>query len=414
MDLYSRTIHQRGSWTGSEYQSVSQRILHIVNSSEEIGDTVPVWTSASKHRYQYVRATRFSESKYWREYRHWCTVAQEEHNVMNSLSTSTATEDNLPLQPTAVAPVRQEESLTFVGNFTHPPGITQDEMIALLNSVKAQAPISENAGSHGVTSTQKTLLNPTMPRSSFSGNVKDTHPSTIVNVQIPAQELQSATASHQMDPDDLTHVGTIYSSTPPSTDSVESLNNVMGHITQSDNTAALLNEIGPLTFLGNFDLPPHQPNMKLKPAHVSGDVTQREVISLGITPTPPTLSAAPVIPSAEACGNVPASSFSSPTHYTTREAYVEMLEYHRHMASYYKQLRLKAENTSQVEGSVLRRKRVGVLGGSGGEPPQKRCWEGIHLPDDAIEELCAIPGVWDLAIELGILTVCQAEELKGF
>ncbi|XP_062377939.1 uncharacterized protein LOC134066590 [Sardina pilchardus] len=434
MDLSSRTAHQRGSWTESEYQSVSLRILPCVNSSGEIGDTVPVWTSASKHRYHYVRATRFSESKYWREFRDLPTVAQQEHTVQES--TSIATEevetltimDNLHLQPTisgrssqmvpnsrtAVAPVRQEENLTFVGNFTHPPGITQDEMIALLSSAKA--PISGNAARHGATSTQKTLLNPTMPRSSGCGNVKHTHPSTM-NMQIPAQELQSATASHQMDQtDDLTHVGTIYSSTASSTNSMESLKNVMGQpITQSDNAATLLNELGPLTFVGNFDLRPavhHQPNTKLNPAHVPGDVTQREVNTLSDSPTPPTLSAAPVVP-VEARGDVPASSCGSPVQQTpSREAYVEVMEYHRQMASYYKELQLKVENTSKVEGSVLQGKRVGVLGGSDWEPPKKRCWEGIDLPDDCVEELCAIPGVWDLAIEMGLLTVCQAEELK--
>ncbi|XP_041924041.1 uncharacterized protein LOC121688489 isoform X3 [Alosa sapidissima] len=299
MDFYPRTIHQSGSWFGPEHPALSQRILPCVNTGEALIYSAPPSTATSVPTYPYVSGLGFP------------AVPQKEVETITFVG-------NFPLQPTSVesshlfptrlaaaAPVRKE-SLTFVGNFTHSPDVTQDQFIALLNS--AEAPVSGNAASHGATSTQKTLLNPTMPLSSNSGIMKHNHPSTtILRDQMPCS----------------------------------------GYV-----------------------------------AH-----------------------------------GLPTNTKSSAVHYTTREAYVKMLEYHRHMASYYKQLKLKAEHSSQVEGSVcpqLQRKRGGVSGGSWEEPPQKRCWDdgtgGIILPDDAIEKLDAIPGVWDLAMEMGFLTVCKADD----
>ena len=90
---------------------------------------------------------------------------------------------NFPLpQPTSVrssqvaytrpAPVKKMGSLKFVGNFTHPPNITQDQLSALLNSKKV--PISGCAASCSVATTQKTLHNPTMPHDS-DGGICETH-----------------------------------------------------------------------------------------------------------------------------------------------------------------------------------------------------------------------------------------------
>ncbi|XP_041924040.1 uncharacterized protein LOC121688489 isoform X2 [Alosa sapidissima] len=327
MDFYPRTIHQSGSWFGPEHPALSQRILPCVNTGEALIYSAPPSTATSVPTYPYVSGLGFPAALQRKECGDWCTVAQGVRSVTaNVLLTSVPQKEvetitfvgNFPLQPTSVesshlfptrlaaaAPVRKE-SLTFVGNFTHSPDVTQDQFIALLNS--AEAPVSGNAASHGATSTQKTLLNPTMPLSSNSGIMKHNHPSTtILRDQMPCS----------------------------------------GYV-----------------------------------AH-----------------------------------GLPTNTKSSAVHYTTREAYVKMLEYHRHMASYYKQLKLKAEHSSQVEGSVcpqLQRKRGGVSGGSWEEPPQKRCWDdgtgGIILPDDAIEKLDAIPGVWDLAMEMGFLTVCKADD----
>lgn len=82
----------------------------------------------------------------------------------------------VPITPTAVAPVQQEERLTFVGSFTHDPHVTQDQLIALLDSAKT--PASGCGASHGVSFTQSTLLNPSVPLSSDSGTMRHTHPST--------------------------------------------------------------------------------------------------------------------------------------------------------------------------------------------------------------------------------------------
>lgn len=79
-------------------------------------------------------------------------------------------------RPAAVAPVWKEESLTFVGSFTHAPHVTQDQLIALLDS--AQTPAFSCGASHGVPPTQSTQLNPSLPLCSNSGTVRQTHPST--------------------------------------------------------------------------------------------------------------------------------------------------------------------------------------------------------------------------------------------
>ena len=136
-------------------------------------------------------------ARQWRESGDWGAVPQEGYSVLTHLPTSETQKEmetltfvgNFDLQPTcnkssqvaptrpaAVVPVREEEGLTFVGNFTHPPNITQDEINALLNSTKA--PVSGCAASHGVSSSQKTLPNPTLPRSSDSGMKRCAQPFT--------------------------------------------------------------------------------------------------------------------------------------------------------------------------------------------------------------------------------------------
>ena len=108
---------------------------------------------------------------------------------------------------------------------------------------------------------------------------------------------------------------------------------------------------------------------------------------------------------------------TNPNHYT-REEQLKIMEYHQHMASYYKQLKLTAEHTPEMGGSVchqeLQRKRGSIHDRSWDELPLKRGWEdgteGIVIPDDAEEKLSAIPGVWDLAIEMGFLKVCKADD----
>ena len=234
------------------------------------------------------------------------------------------------------------------------------------------------------------------------------------------QEWLYASTSHQEEADDLNDLDTIYSSTATSAESVESLKNVRDLITESDDTAALLKKVGPLTFVGNFDIPPEvlhaQQNNKLKPAQVPVSVAQEGVIAQRINPSPVT-TAAPACLSTMACGEVPTYSKSSTAHHT-REEHLRIMEYHQHMASYYRQLKLTAEPTPDMKGSVclkeLQRKRGSIHDRSWDEPPQKRRWEdgteGVVLPDDAVEKLDAIPGIWDLAIEMGFLTVCRADE----
>lgn len=82
----------------------------------------------------------------------------------------------------AVAPMRKKESLRFVGTITHSPAITQDEIIAMLNSAK--------------TATQETVLKPTLPSGSDSGVTREhTHPST--SMKIPSKFCSTFSKSYK-------------------------------------------------------------------------------------------------------------------------------------------------------------------------------------------------------------------------
>ncbi|KAL2079568.1 hypothetical protein ACEWY4_025312 [Coilia grayii] len=430
MAFCPRTFNQNGSWIGTDHQAHSERVLNYPNAEEN--NMAPFWNPPSKHSYQYVRATRFSASRVWKEYKRQQAVAQEQYTGVTNLPTSAPQTlrfvGNLnPPQPTsvrisqvaptrpAVVPVRKEESLTFVGNFTHPPHVTQDQLIALLNS--RQAPVSGTTAMHGVPSTQRRLLSPTLLPGSNCGIMHHAGPSTTVNVQMPAQQqkLQCATVTQQRQAHAVTHVGRICSSTVPSAQNVETLKNVKNLIATSDNNAALLRELGCIKFVGNLSLPAEvlygpQHQVILKPAQTPGRVTQDGVFASGVNPVPPT-SGAPASLSTGACGQVPTSSLTSGFCYT-RE-YLRMMEHHRYMASYYRELKSRVENTPKTTmGSgcpaELQRKTGGIKDTSLDE--EKRSWDdgtgGIVLPDDAVEKLDAIPGVLDLAREMGFLTLC--------
>ncbi|KAL2079612.1 hypothetical protein ACEWY4_025356 [Coilia grayii] len=525
MAFCPRTFNPNGSWIGTDHQAHSERVLTWLNSAEE-NNMAPFWKPPSEHPYQYVRATRFSASRVWKEYKRQQAVAQEQYTGVTNLptsapqtlrfvgNTSVRISQVAPTRP-AVVPVRKEESLTFLGNFTHPPHVTQDQLIAPLNSRKA--PVSGSTTMDGVSSTQTRLLNPTLLHGSNCGIMQHAGPSTTVNVQMPAQQqgVLSAPTTHQRQAHAL-HVGRICSSTVPSSESVETLKNVKNLITTSNNTAALLRELGPLKFVGNLSLPAEvlgqQHNMTLKPAQIPGSMTQEGVISTRVNPTLST-SAAPASFSTRACGGIPTHSQISSFRYT-REEYLKMMEHHRYMASYYRELMSKAQSTpemlmgsvcpevlhgqqqsmslkpAQMSGSMMQERiiaprvnpipsasvaLVNLSTGACGKVPnqvqnssfcytldkylkmpehhscmasyyrelqsktdnvtkmmmasvcptelqkmtggihdrsweeEKRSWNdgtgGIVLPDDAVEKLDAIPGVLDLAREMGFLTL---------
>lgn len=87
-----------------------------------------------------------------------------------------------PTRAMAVAPARNEENLTFVGNITHTSDVSQDQLIAMLNSQKAS--VNGRVVSHGVPSTQNAPLHPTWLCGSSSGVMKHAHPSTRKKVYV--------------------------------------------------------------------------------------------------------------------------------------------------------------------------------------------------------------------------------------
>lgn len=217
------------------------------------------------------------------------------------------------------------------------------------------------------------------------------------------QELYSVTASRQQVAGDLTHMGTFNSSTRPMS-SAESKTNF---ISRPDGTTALLQQPEPLRFVGNFTLPAKalqdQHDMKLKPAQVPCSVAQEGVNSLRVG-TAWSTSSAPAGHPTGASSEIPTPSRSA-AHYNPEE----LMEYHHAMASYYRALKIGAEPIPKMEGSLCPKELPGGV--------HDRAWntwwedgtEGIILPDDAVEKLDAIPGIWDLAIQLGFLTVCEAD-----
>ncbi|KAL2103837.1 hypothetical protein ACEWY4_000705 [Coilia grayii] len=429
MAFCPKTFNWNGSYIGTEHQAHSERVRSYLNTAEDM-NMAPYWKPQSKHPYHYVRATRFSASRYWKESKNWQAVAQEQYSGVTKLLTSapqtlrfvgnfhpqSTSSQVAPTRP-VVTPVGKEERLTFVGNFTHPPHVIQDQLITLLNH--RQAPVSGSTAIHGVSYTQKSLPNLTLLQRGNCGIMHHTGPSTTVNVQMPAQQqqLQSVPATHQRQAHALPHMGTTCLSTVPSAQTVESLRNVKNLVTTPDDTAALLRALGPLKFVGNVSLPAEvlrsqQHNMTLKPTQVPASMTLEGIMAPRVNPIPST-SAAPVSVSTAAFGGAPTLSQTSSFRYT-REEYLKMMEHHSYMASHYRELKSRAENMPQmmmmqsVSPTELQRKTGGVHDRSWDE--ETRSGDdgtgGIVLPDDAVEKLDAIPGILDLAREMGFLTLC--------
>lgn len=227
------------------------------------------------------------------------------------------------------------------------------------------------------------------------------------------QELQSTESIYQSGAGAPAHVTR---SPLSSAESGNSLRNVTNLIIRPDDTAALVKEFGPLRFVGNFMLPVevHQGQQITtpKPAQVPGNVAQGGAEEaqggLGTVDTTPSTSAVPLSPVVDA-GKMPAQPKSS-TGQFNREEWLKLMEYHRNMATYYRELKRKAEGIPESEEED--------------EPPKKiqrrfqvKNWEeleeatqGMVLPDDAVEKLDEIPGIWDLAEEMGFVTDFLADD----
>ncbi|XP_063063747.1 uncharacterized protein LOC134456307 [Engraulis encrasicolus] len=297
MAFCPRTFHQREASIGTDHQTPCERVLS--NSAREM-DMASHWRPQSEHPYQYVRSTRFSSSKYWKEYQKGPAVSQEQYSGLTNVPTS--------------AP----QTLRFVGNLRATP-------------------------------------------------VPSPHTGDCIKVI-----------------------------TTPS----------------SDDTAAWLKELGPLKFVGNVSLPAEalhgqQNNMAVKAAQMPGSITQGGVMATVINPISST-SAAPVSFSIGAFGGAPTPSHQSSGCQYSREDHLEMIELHGEMLAKYRQLRFKAENVEKMmkqsaHSAELQKKTEGN---------QDRSWDEemkdlddltgrLVLPDDAIEKLEAIPGILDLAKEMG-------------
>ncbi|XP_063046290.1 uncharacterized protein LOC134440231 [Engraulis encrasicolus] len=85
MAFCPRTSHQREPWIGTDHQTRSGRVLS--NSAREV-DMASHWRPQSEHPYQYVRSTRFSSSKYWKEYQKGPAVSQELCSDVTNVPTS--------------------------------------------------------------------------------------------------------------------------------------------------------------------------------------------------------------------------------------------------------------------------------------------------------------------------------------
>ncbi|XP_063065626.1 uncharacterized protein LOC134457548 [Engraulis encrasicolus] len=170
-------------------------------------------------------------------------------------------------------------------------------------------------------------------------------------------------------------------------------------------TAAWLKELGPLKFVGSLNLPAEvvcgqQNNLTLKSTELPGIRTLKPTELPGITTIKPaqmTFSRAPIQPQASA------------SHYS-KEDLLKMIELHGQMLVKYTELKCKAENIekimtqSQSNGPAEIQKKKRDI--------QDKIWEedmktlddltgGLVLPDDAVEKLEAIPGIMDLAREMG-------------
>ncbi|XP_063063775.1 uncharacterized protein LOC134456334 [Engraulis encrasicolus] len=258
------------------------------------------WRPQSELPYQYVRSTRFSSSKYWKEYQKGPAVSQEQYSGVTNVPSS--------------AP----QTLRFVGN-----------------------------------------LRPTPVPSLHSGDC-------------------------------------IKVITTPS----------------SDDTAAWLKELGPLKFVGNVSLPAEvlhgqQNNMAVKAAQMPGSITQGGVMAPGVNPISST-SPAPVSFSTGASGGAPTHSHQASGSQYSREDHLKIIELHGKMLAKYRQLRFKADNVEKMMKQSAHSAELQTKA----ESNQDRSWDEemkdmddltgrLVLPDDAVEKLETIPGILDLAREMG-------------
>ncbi|XP_063080308.1 uncharacterized protein LOC134470213 [Engraulis encrasicolus] len=311
MAFCPNTFNQSGSWIGPERHTRSKRVFSHVNSAEEVG-MASHWRPQSEHPYKYVRATRFSSSKYWKEYQKGQATSQEQqYHGMTNLPTS--------------AP----QTLRFVGNLIPPQ-----------------------------------------------------------STSVRGSQLASTGPVVTLMRKDISLVGPA----PPN------MNNL---IHTSDGTAALLRQLGPLKFVGNLNLQaggfPGQQNTK--PAQSADIMTHGG-------------PAAPASLSTGAFGGAPTHSQTAGFHYS-KEDLLKMINLHGEMMVKYRELRGKAENIEKLMmPSVCPTEHHGKT-----ESIQDRSWkgeakalddltEGIVLPEDAMEKLEAIPGILDLAREMGFLPMC--------
>ncbi|XP_063049536.1 uncharacterized protein LOC134443961 [Engraulis encrasicolus] len=321
MAFCPKTFNQSGSWIGAERHTRSKRVFSHVNSAEEMG-MASHWRPQSEHPYKYVRATRFSSSKYWKEYQKGQAASQEQqyHGRTNL--------------PTSVP-----QTLRFVGNLIHPQSTSvRGSQLAPTGPV--------------VTPMRKDI--------SFAG---------------PALPNMATTCPSNM-------------------------NNL---IPTSDRTAALLSQLGPLKFVGNLNLPAGGFQQNIKPAQSAGIMTHVGLAAPRVDVMSST-SAAPVSLSTGAFGGAPTHSQTADIHYS-REDLLKMINLHGEMMVKYRELRGKAENfeklmmqsvcpTEHQEKTENKEKALDDLTG------------GIVLPEDAMEKLEAIPGIFDLAREMGFLPMC--------
>ncbi|XP_063065562.1 uncharacterized protein LOC134457485 [Engraulis encrasicolus] len=296
MAFCPRTLHQRELSIGADHQTRSERVLS--NSAREV-DMASHWRPQSEHPYQYVRSTRFSSSKYWKEYQKGPAVCQEQYSGLTNVPTS--------------AP----QTLRLVGNLRATP-------------------------------------------------VPSSHSGDCIKVTTPS----------------------------------------------SDDTAAWLKELGPLKFVGNVSLPAEvlhgqQNNMAVKAVQMPGSITQGSVMSPVINPISST-SAAPVGFSTRASGGAPTHSHQASGSQYSREDHLEMIKLHGEMLAKYRQLRFNAENVEKMMrqsalSAELQKKAESDQGGSWDEEMKDLddLTARLVLPDDAIEKLEAIPGILDLAKEMG-------------
>ncbi|XP_063046189.1 uncharacterized protein LOC134440165 [Engraulis encrasicolus] len=321
MAFCPKTFNQSGSWIGAEGHTRSKRVFSHVNSAEEMA-MASHWRPQSEHPYKYVRATRFSSSKYWKQYQKGQAASQEQqYHGMTNLPTS--------------AP----QTLRFVGNLIHPQS----------TSVRGSQLASTGP-----------VVTPMRKDISFAG---------------PALPNMATTCPSNM-------------------------NNL---IPTSDGTAALLSQLGPLKFVGNLNLPAGGFRQNIKPVQSAGIMTHGGLAAPRVDIMTST-SAAPASLSTGAFGGAPTHSQTAGSHYS-REDLLKMINLHGEMMVKYRELRGKAEDieklmkqsvcpTERQEKTENKAKALDDLTG------------GIVLPEDAMEKLEAIPGILDLAREMGFLPMC--------